>query len=97
MKTAIKIMLIPIIGVLGVGLIFLLVVWAGNFQPKLENQDGKYNSASQDIGGYAVMAPTTDCDNSYFPICGFDGITYDNACKAVRNETKVAHRGVCQS
>ena len=96
MKDVIKLLLIPIVGSIGIALMFILVVWAGNFQGKIENNQGKYDSASQDIGGYAVLGVTHDCDNSYFPVCGFDGVTYDNACKAVANNTKVEYRGVCQ-
>lgn len=96
MKDAIKIMLIPIVGVLGIGLIALAVVWAGSFQSKIENADGKVGSSSKDLGGYAVIVPTYNCDNSYFPVCGFDGVTYDNTCKALAAGTKVSHRGVCQ-
>ena len=96
-KDAIKFMLIPIIGVLGIGLIFLAIVWAGNYKSKIENVDGKYSSASKDLGGYAVMMPTYNCDDSYFPVCGFDGKTYDNTCLALKAGTKVSHRGVCQA
>ncbi len=96
MKDAIKIMLIPIIGILAIGVIFLSIVWSGNFERNIVNKNGEA-PASKNLGGYAVMLPTPECDESYFPVCGFDGLTYDNACKAVRNETTVAHRGVCQS
>jgi hypothetical protein len=97
MKDVIKLLLIPIVGSIGIALIFILVVWAGNFQARIENEDGKHVSASKDLGGYAVMGPDPQCDNSYFPVCGFDGVTYDNACLAVKGGTKVAYRGVCQS
>ena len=95
MKDAIKLMFMPIVGSTAIALIFILVVWAGNYQERIENPDGRHSSASQDVAGYAVMLPT-ECDNSYFPVCGFDGQSYDNACKAVAARTKVAHRGVCQ-
>lgn len=96
MKDAIKIMLIPIIGSIGIGLIFLFVVWAGNYQAKIENPQGKDVSAAKDLSGYVVLRPTPECDNSYFPVCGEDAKSYDNACKAVAAGTKVAYRGVCQ-
>jgi hypothetical protein len=97
MKDLVKMMLIPIIGSVAIALIFILVVWAGNYEHKVVNQEGQYGSATKDVGGYAVLRPTPQCDDSYFPVCGFDGVTYDNACKAVANSTKVAHRGVCQN
>ena len=97
MKDAIKLMLIPIIGSVAIALIFILVVWAGNYQHRVQNDNGMYSSASKDVGGYAVLGPTSNCDDSYFPVCGFDGLTYGNACKAVANSTKVAHRGICES
>ena len=97
MKDVIKFLLIPIVGSIGIALMFILVVWAGNFQPKIENQQGKFDTASKDIGGYAVLGVTSECDNSYFPVCGFDGITYGNTCKAIANNTKVEYRGVCQN
>jgi hypothetical protein len=96
MRDVVKMMLIPISGAVGIALIFLLVVWAGNFQKPLINEEGQYGSVSRDLGGYAVIKPT-ECDGSYFPVCGMDGKTYDNACKAVDAGTKVAHRGACES
>lgn len=95
MRDVIKLMLIPIVGSAAIAVIFMLVVWAGNFD--LENEAGMDTSTSKDIGGYAVLGPTPICDDSYFPVCGFDGHTYSNACKAVAAGTKVAHRGICQS
>ena len=90
-------MLIPIVGAVGIAMIFLLVVWSGNFQPLLENEQGKFaGMVTKDLGTYDVIRPTTNCDNSYFPVCGNDGETYDNTCKARAAGTTVAYRGVCQ-
>jgi hypothetical protein len=96
MKDSLKLMLIPIIGSIAIAIIFVLIVWSGNFQSRIENKEGQEYSASEDIGGYAVLVPTS-CDNSYFPVCGLDSKSYDNACLAVAAGTKVAYRGVCQA
>jgi hypothetical protein len=96
MHEGFKIMFIPIVGSAAIALIFVLVVWAGNFQEKIENPEGRIYSTSQDVGGYAIMGPSGHCDSSYFPVCGSNGVTYDNACWAVRAGTKVAHRGGCE-
>lgn len=96
MRDSLKLMLIPIVGSIAIAVIFILIVWSGNFQAKIENEDGQEYKASADIGGYAVLTPQ-NCDNSYFPVCGLDGNSYDNACLAVKAGTKVAYRGICQS
>jgi hypothetical protein len=95
MRDVVKPLLIPIAGSIAIAAIFIFVVWAAGWRPV--NEDGQYVSASKDVAGYAVLRPTPECDDSYFPVCGFDGTTYDNACKAVAGGTKVAHRGVCES
>jgi hypothetical protein len=97
MKDLVKLMLIPIVGSAAIASILILIVWAGNFQSTVVNDEGLHGSATADIGGYPVMQPTANCDDSYFPVCGFDGATYDNACKAFAARTKVAHRGICES
>ena len=95
MRDVVKLLLIPIAGSVAIALIFIFVVWAAGWRPV--NDEGKYVSASKDVAGYAVLGPTPTCDDSYFPVCGFNGETYGNACKAVAANTKVAHRGVCES
>ena len=97
MKDAVKLMLLPIAGSISIGIIFLLVVWGGNFRDTIVRDDAPAPSLQRDLIGAAIIAPTPNCDDSYFPVCGLDGITYDNACKAVATGTKVAHRGACGS
>ncbi len=95
MKDVLKLMLIPIAGSIAIGLVFLLVVWGGNFHDFIVDDESPDPSLQRDLIGAAIITPTANCDDSYFPVCGFDDVTYDNACKAVTAGTKVAHRGAC--
>ncbi len=97
MRTAVKLMLLPIAGSVAIALIFLLVVWSGQFQDRIVNADAPDPSVQRDLVGAATIGPGLACDESYFPVCGMDGVTYDNTCKAVRAGTTVAHRGACGS
>lgn len=36
------------------------------------------------------------CPEIYAPVCGVDGVTYSNACRAECAGTKVAHEGECE-
>jgi hypothetical protein len=94
-KDVIKLMLIPIAGSVAIGLVFLLVVWSGSFQDVIIDDTSPEPSLQRDLVGAAIIGPTLECDDSYFPVCGFDDVTYDNACLAVTAGTKVAHRGAC--
>ncbi len=98
MKDLLRIMFIPIIGCLAIGVMFLLVVWGGYWNDTIENEAGRYGFATADLpqATDARFTVTADCDgNTYRPVCGFDGDTYDNACFAVRAGTRVAHLGAC--
>ncbi|MCH6548574.1 MAG: hypothetical protein IH812_01935 [Proteobacteria bacterium] len=33
----------------------------------------------------------------YVPVCGFDELTYGNACQAERNGARIRHAGLCNS
>lgn len=96
MKEQVKLLLVPIVGMTAMALIFILVVWGGSWYDEVINENGRDTSTAKDLGGYAVLTPSPQCDDSYYPVCGLDGVTYDNACKAVRTGTKIAHRGVCE-
>ena len=97
MKDAVKIMFIPIVGAIGIALIFLLVVFSGNWWFAVQNPDGTTGLAVAELELHdGVLGKTTKCDaNLYTPVCGQDGNTYDNACFAVNAGTKVSHRGAC--
>lgn len=95
MKDALKLILVPAVGAVGIALIFIMVIWAGSWYDEVVNEGGENPSGSRDIAGYASFTVTDSCSTEPFYVCGFDGVTYINACQAVRNGTSVAHRGNC--
>jgi hypothetical protein len=102
MRDAIKIMLIPIVGSIAIGIIFILIVWAANIQSQIVNPEAAYvGMATKDLGEYPIITRTTNCDNTYAPVCGHDGVTYENACKAaaaqLTEKYPVAYRGGCRA
>lgn len=49
-----------------------------------------------DCGGYgACTARPGACSNAYNPVCGCNGMTYGNACKAAKAGVSVVHAGKC--
>jgi len=95
MKDLLKIMFIPIVGCIAIGIMFLFVIFGGHWEDEVENEAGKYGFAVKDLSG-DVFTYTGDCDgNTYRPVCGDDGVTYDNACFAVKAGTKSSHLGQC--
>ncbi|OXU31852.1 hypothetical protein TSAR_002403 [Trichomalopsis sarcophagae] len=51
--------------------------------------------------GKAMCQCPSGCPESYSPVCGDDGITYDNDCQLrrascqKRKDTRVKHQGAC--
>jgi len=49
---------------------------------------------SEDCGCYGPPS-SGNCNRMYAPVCGCDGITYDNACVARRSGIYIYRRGEC--
>jgi hypothetical protein len=51
------------------------------------------------VAPMGVCVPRTDCvcPMVWAPVCGVDGVTYDNACFAQCANVEVAHDGVCEA
>ncbi|MDD9952840.1 MAG: Kazal-type serine protease inhibitor [Candidatus Woesearchaeota archaeon] len=98
MKDAMRIMFIPIVGSIGVALIFLLIIWGAGLTGVVVNPEGDlHGKAATEIAGMDHFGPTNACAALYDPVCAFDGNTYDNACQAVSAGTKVKYNGICKS
>lgn len=101
MRHLVKMMFIPLVGCIAIGLMFLFVIFGGRFDIVDEAgvEQSLHGSVIEDLGLVeARLGLTTDCDpHLYSPVCGHDGVTYDNACFAYRAGTATAHHGACQN
>lgn len=97
MKSVLKMLLIPMCGAIAMTLIFVLVVWGGSWEDDIVDENREDAGYGDGLVGYAVMDNTRPCSDLYDPVCGHNGITYGNSCKAVKAGTKTAYQGVCLS
>lgn len=52
--------------------------------------------ASGDCGGYGACTPKpVTCSAAYVPVCGCNGFTYSNACKAAKGGVSINYNGKC--
>lgn len=84
-------MQVPIIGIIGILVIFTLVV------VKLQaDTDNVVGNAYADYKLYdEKFTGSQGCDDLYDPVCGEDGVTYDNLCIAKARGVTVLYQGIC--
>ncbi len=78
-----------LVGCCGLFFLFLFLAGCGS---ETENEE----SASQDISQNTTVDSETSCSTEYIPICGTDGLTYQNSCYSSLRDIGVKSLGECE-
>ena len=90
-KNSWKKMQVPIMGIIGILIIFSLIVvkLGADTNNKVGSAYMQYHLYDADFKG------VQGCSDLYDPVCGSDGVTYDNYCKAKEAGVSVEYQGAC--
>lgn len=85
-------------------LLILLVLMAISLiiPPYVEDRDDRFPPGVVNLSGEYEFCTVQDkanlnCQGTYQPVCGSDGVEYNNACQACKNKAPYWVRGTCDN